>query len=262
MRSAGPGRESKPIDRVFGIALATVMAAALIGFFTGTREGAYQGPPVDVEAGVGSSRSAVSPAVSYLEQIESGVVPRGGAEADLNKLVAELPSLFDEVETGEGLKQASLRKRAQRRAFRGAPPVIPHAIDQRGSLNCLVCHDKGIRLGGVVAPRVSHTRNPGCTQCHVGADRPLSLATVTGAGEPVFSNFEGLPEAIAGEQAGAGSPPVVPHSTHMRENCSSCHGLAGYPGLRTTHPDRAKCLQCHAPVDQRDGPPPMEWAGD
>jgi nitrate reductase (cytochrome), electron transfer subunit len=64
-----------------------------------------------------------------------------------------------------------------------------------------------------------------------------------------------------GERAGPGAPPTVPHATTMRERCSSCHGVAGALGMRSTHPWRESCTQCHAPsavLDQRapaDGPP-------
>jgi cytochrome c-type protein NapB len=40
----------------------------------------------------------------------------------------------------------------------------------------------------------------------------------------------------------------------MRDDCMSCHGPQGLFGLRTPHPDRQSCLQCHVPnaeLDQR-----------
>jgi hypothetical protein len=40
----------------------------------------------------------------------------------------------------------------------------------------------------------------------------------------------------------------------MREACASCHGPSGKRGLRSTHPVRASCQQCHArsaALDQR-----------
>jgi cytochrome c-type protein NapB len=46
----------------------------------------------------------------------------------------------------------------------------------------------------------------------------------------------------------------MPHPMHMRSECDSCHGPSGRPGLRTSHPDRQNCVQCHAssaPLDQR-----------
>jgi cytochrome c-type protein NapB len=33
----------------------------------------------------------------------------------------------------------------------------------------------------------------------------------------------------------------------MRSDCMSCHGYEGRLGIRTTHPWRNSCQQCHAP---------------
>jgi len=38
----------------------------------------------------------------------------------------------------------------------------------------------------------------------------------------------------------------------MREDCMSCHGPQGLFGLRTPHPDRPSCLQCHVPNAELD----------
>jgi cytochrome c-type protein NapB len=48
---------------------------------------------------------------------------------------------------------------------------------------------------------------------------------------------------------------VIPHPTHMRENCESCHGVAGPHGLRTPHAERQSCTQCHAPDAKLDRRP-------
>jgi hypothetical protein len=43
-----------------------------------------------------------------------------------------------------------------------------------------------------------------------------------------------------------GSPPPIPHALQMRENCRACHaGPGAVSGLRTTHPERVTCRQCH-----------------
>jgi nitrate reductase (cytochrome), electron transfer subunit len=51
----------------------------------------------------------------------------------------------------------------------------------------------------------------------------------------------------ASRRAFDGAPPTIPHSTLMRTDCLSCHGPQGLYGLRTPHPERQSCLQCHAP---------------
>jgi cytochrome c-type protein NapB len=51
----------------------------------------------------------------------------------------------------------------------------------------------------------------------------------------------------SGVRAYTGAPPEIPHSTWMRETCLACHGGTGAEGLRTRHPQRQSCTQCHAP---------------
>lgn len=52
------------------------------------------------------------------------------------------------------------------RAYKGAPPLIPHDVERRKAA-CLDCH----RTGFVRAPIVRHPeRNYLCLQCHVGQD--------------------------------------------------------------------------------------------
>ena len=45
----------------------------------------------------------------------------------------------------------------------------------------------------------------------------------------------------------AGSPPPIPHALQMRENCLACHaGPGAVLEIRSTHPERWNCRQCHA----------------
>jgi len=50
------------------------------------------------------------------------------------------------------------------RAFEGAPPLIPHEIEDE--TGCLECH----RLGDNDAPITSHPERVNCVQCHVTQD--------------------------------------------------------------------------------------------
>jgi cytochrome c-type protein NapB len=142
---------------------------------------------------------------------------------------------------------ASLAVRAERRAFTGAPPVIPHP-PLTGT--CVTCHtpEGGKVTPGVgVAPANPHTRTPGiaatarCRQCHVFRQM-----------EDVFvaSEFAGLrQDGIRRERAHALAPPMMPHAHFMREDCLACHGGGGArPEIRCTHPERARCAQCHVSV--------------
>ncbi len=131
--------------------------------------------------------------------------------------------------------------RQEHRAYAGAPPQIPHRIDQMRPDSCLACHGEGLQLRSGTASAISHAKMTSCTQCHA-APAPDFLHENR---QPLAENtFVGQTE-IPGPRAWAGAPPQIPHSTHMRENCLSCHGPNGQPPLRTSHPERVSCLQCH-----------------
>lgn len=143
---------------------------------------------------------------------------------------------------------AYLKARMQRRAFDGAPPVVPHPVDQMTTASCLVCHENSKDIGkGVRAPMMSHPVYVNCTQCHAE-----SASTEFEYQPPALNQFEGLVSFGPGSRAGQGAPPVIPHSTWMRENCMSCHQRQGASPIRTTHPWRANCTQCHAPSAELD----------
>ena len=135
--------------------------------------------------------------------------------------------------------------RAMRRAYDGAPPTVPHA-DVGGA--CTACHDAdGQSVGKVYAPPSPHvgTAEGGatqrCRQCHVFVTTDAAF---------VGNEFIGLPQNLrAGSRATPGAPPTIPHRLQMRENCAACHtGPAAREAIRTGHPDRARCRQCHVPV--------------
>jgi cytochrome c-type protein NapB len=90
---------------------------------------------------------------------------------------------------------------------------------------------------------MSHGFLVNCLQCHATPPpKPFAHLDVVAA-----NNFVGLPAPTSGERAFPGAPPVIPHSTWMRERCLSCHGgVAGWPGLEVTHRWRTNCKQCHA----------------
>lgn len=134
-------------------------------------------------------------------------------------------------------------KRAERRLFPGAPPVIPHPPL---SGKCVTCHTPtgSSRPPLGLAPANPHTKTPGmsdesrCKQCHVFQ---------TTQDEFVASAFEPLRvENIHGPKAHSLAPPTIPHHHFMREDCAACHtGPASRPEIRCTHADRARCVQCH-----------------
>lgn len=144
-------------------------------------------------------------------------------------------------------RQRAVQQRAGRRAFDGAPPVVPHPIDAASSANCRVCHAQGLVVRDLVAPRMSHSEMGNCTQCHVPADGGIPSGAPKWASAAVGNDFVGRVSVGRGSRAWPGSPPTIPHTIWLRENCASCHGPTGLLGLRTTHPERALCTQCHVP---------------
>lgn len=134
--------------------------------------------------------------------------------------------------------------RASLRAYDGAPPVIPHRVDG-GS--CTVCHDQiGREIPSFgIAPPNPHTKTPGlsaarCQQCHVPAESHDDFAQTS-------FNTRWWTGTRAGTRLYQGAPPVAPHRLFMHEDCASCHsGIAARPEIRTTHPERTRCQQCHA----------------
>ena len=149
----------------------------------------------------------------------------------------------------EGAVKSAASVRAERRAYDGAPPTIPHAAFGA----CTACHDeRGQSVEGVgFAPASPHGDGPEaggttrCNQCHV---------FVTGEDEFVQSEFIGLEQNLEpGGRATPGAPPTIPHRLLMRENCIACHsGPGAREEIRTSHPERTRCRQCHVPVTTRE----------
>lgn len=131
----------------------------------------------------------------------------------------------------------------ENRAYHGAPPVIPHPVTTSntiGANNCLKCHQNGgyVAKFEAFAPVTPHPKLSSCVQCHVPVND-----------ERLFreSEFMGLNKPEMNQRAMMGSPPVIPHKIHMRETCLSCHSGPSAPrAIKTTHPERINCLQCHA----------------
>lgn len=141
--------------------------------------------------------------------------------------------------------------RASRRAFAGAPPVIPHP-PLTGTCNSCHTPDGGRVVPSVgIAPANPHTHTPGlsadsrCKQCHV-----------FNQADDVFVETEfvalSASHSIA-DRAHSSAPPINPHSLFMREDCNACHaGPSARPEIRCRHSERLRCQQCH--IQQTDQP--------
>lgn len=141
------------------------------------------------------------------------------------------------------------------RAFFGAPPVIVHRgiVTQGRGNNCLQCHAKENRIEHrhqAIAP-VPHAEYTQCTQCHVKGDPE---AKPFGKG----NQFVGLDFPGKGSRAYPTAPPTVPHKNFMRENCMTCHGPTGNWRIKTSHPYRTQCTQCHVPEAKQDYTRPQQ----
>ncbi|MCF6284629.1 MAG: nitrate reductase cytochrome c-type subunit [Candidatus Hydrogenedentes bacterium] len=148
-----------------------------------------------------------------------------------------------------GAKVRTLREYYSRRAYAGAPPIIPHAVENDGVISdaCLTCHKDGgyVPEYNAYTPVTPHPEMANCRQCHV--------VQVT---EGLFAETEWVQPALPkrGRQTIPGGPLQIPHPLQFRENCLACHtGPQAVVEIRSSHPERENCLQCH--VVDRAVPP-------
>ncbi len=243
-----PGRFSFSPTRSWQVGLAVAFTVAGIGFLTGTRA---PRPPEQPSLPAGTTGSGVVPTYSGLREEKRG--PNAAMYGQgLASLQEGVPQRLDPLVQTEEDRRRALEARRSHRAYEGAPPTIPHAIDQQALPACLACHERGVVIVGRTAPRMSHAAYASCTQCHVvEADpRPLQEPVPTPA-----NTFAGLEGWGRGERAWPGAPPTMPHPTLMRTECTSCHGPGGRPGILSSHPHRQSCNQCHPPSAALDQQP-------
>jgi cytochrome c-type protein NapB len=165
------------------------------------------------------------------------------------------------------------------RAYPGAPPRIPHGLtkEEFRTTSCNACHRRGgwVARFGAYAPVTPHPEYASCVQCHVPLDelvgRPLPAPDDTlvcdqchidpDAPLPTFVeiDWQPAPWPEIGRQAMEGSPNVIPHDLEFRTNCLACHaGPGAIVGVRTDHPERVNCRQCHVPAVADDAVWPPE----
>jgi cytochrome c-type protein NapB len=155
------------------------------------------------------------------------------------------------------------------RAYPGAPPRIPHGFtaDEFRTGTCNTCHQRGgfsPRFDAYV-PVTPHPEMPACLQCHVGRDEVTGVSLPSQDPSTVCRQChapgaarwaEGLvdwrpmawPSRV--QPAETGGPPPITHDLFFRGNCLACHsGPSAVAEIRTTHPERANCRQCHVLPD-------------
>ena len=237
---------------------AGIIGVSLFGFLVGIVGGNRMQSPQPPDNGKTTAHGDVPDALSYRQIPNASVGPNADWTSDLERLRQQRPSRLDPVESTLEMKLAAIEDRSHTRAFDGAPPVIPHRIDQRTADSCLVCHGDGMKLGDRIATKMSHAHFTNCTQCHVEtvSSGPFADASTN----PVENSFTGLYRAGPGDRAYASAPPTIPHTTFLREDCMSCHGTITRPGLRTTHPWLTNCTQCH--VASADLDLSVQWSAE
>jgi len=230
-----------PLRRYVSLIVLLGLGVALGGYLKGIQEPHPVAQPAKPDL---ATTEGIPAAVSYSELPNASLKPNSGWTSDLAQLKFGKPGVFEPVIRTEDMKMQALLDRSKNRAYDSAPPVIPHGIQQMTTSNCLACHNDGIKVGDRVATKISHPVYTSCTQCHV-EDVRTEISTAS----PILTenDFQGTKRAGAGTRAWLGAPPTIPHTTWMRQDCTSCHGLVARAGIRTTHPWLSNCTQCHAP---------------
>lgn len=138
-------------------------------------------------------------------------------------------------------------ERSANRAFYTAPPTVTHELDNLGNEDCQICHEDVLDLGDRVSIPTPHPQFSNCLQCHVGTGPPAFLDQVE-----IESGWIGLEDPVKIERRNEVAPPVLSHRLFLRDKCLSCHHPE-HPrvNMRTSHPDRSNCLQCHVVIEER-----------
>lgn len=213
--------------------------------------------------------SADVPAIGRVALIEPVSTPIP-AEAEVFRTTPAMLAIAPSVPRGRTAHPRNWATYQYLRAYPGAPPRIPHALSAaefRVEI-CNSCHTRGgysLRFAAYV-PVTPHPEMGMCLQCHVGDDAVMGTASAgadPNARCPLCHGPTGGPplrEAAATwstsvwptlvSTAPGLQPPSIPHELQFRGNCLACHGgPAAVAAIRTSHPERASCRQCHTALE-------------
>lgn len=264
MKETPPPTSTHPLSRrnVTIVTLAIVLSFSVTGFFVALRQTQLSAEALKkVQNEKLSSLNSSPPlvesdgiltAVPYRQIPEATWGPNARAFSDEKDIPHVTPNLQAPISYTDKERSVAVSERVKRRAYDGAPPLVPHSIDTIKSDGCYTCHSSSAKVGDKVAPVMSHPRYSNCTQCHAQMPQQSTAPGEADSKALAGNDFQGIPTRGKGDRAFKGAPPVIPHTTLMRENCSSCHGANGLYGLRTTHPARQNCQQCHASSANQD----------
>ncbi len=251
----GSGNGAGLAARVFLIAAAAISVAALIVAFGQMAEkGKLQRESV----------STASPA-----QAEDPIA----AEANVFRTSAATLAIDPESGRNRSAHPRTLVTYRALRAFPGAPPRIPHGLtpEEFRSGGCNTCHERGgfSQRFGAYVPITPHPEMGACLQCHVGDGDLMAISLPStdpssrcrqchaqGGARRVARTVDWIPlkwPQLAGIKAGS-DPQPIPHTLEFRTNCLSCHvAPSAVAEIRTTHPERQNCRQCHLSRDRESG---------
>ncbi len=234
------------MNRLATVFLSSVIAIAVIGFLVGIGDGVPKPDGVSASplSGIDPSEPAAThtkliPAIGYAEIASTPMGPTKSWQAEPQSLPPVELDMYAKKKLSDEEKEALYEVRASRRAYSGAPPMIPHPVENTNDAACYACHSGGVQIGDLKASVMSHGFLANCVQCHASPP-PAPFQSADGS---VESDFVGLAAPKEGTRSYPGAPPTIPHSTWMRDNCNACHG---WSGMEEKHPFRTNCVQCHA----------------
>jgi nitrate reductase (cytochrome), electron transfer subunit len=240
--------QGRTTSRAVHLVLVAVIGLSFVGFFVGIRQGT---PPHDFQARERTPPQEFAdtvPAMSYAEFDRRRFGPNRQWRSALTEIDQGNAPPPQARFMGRGVRESYLAERADRRAYDGAPPTVPHPIEQMSTTECLACHAQATYVGkNIYAPAMSHELMPNCTQCHIERESYAFDSFLK-----VENTFDGMMRIERGFRVWSAAPPRVPHTIVLRENCLSCHGPAGAQAIRTDHPWDSVCLQCHIPASMHD----------
>jgi cytochrome c-type protein NapB len=197
------------------------------------------------------------------------------AEAQVFRTRAGMTAITFDTRREREAHPRTLRTFRYLRAYPGAPPSIPHELtaDEFRTGTCKTCHERGgySKRFTAYVPVTPHPGSAPCLQCHVGGDDGMAVSLVSldpnrrcqpchGVGGGPQADVQAMLERrieawpqLAPKAPGR-TPPPIPHDLQSRGNCLACHtGPAAVAEVRTTHPERADCRQCHVAPDPDAG---------
>lgn len=195
------------------------------------------------------------------------------AEALVFRLGAGDVAVAPDADLRPGAQVRTLATYRTLRAYPGAPPRVPHGLTEeefRGTL-CNSCHQRGgfVERFGRYAPVTPHPEYAECLQCHAADAMRVGIAMGAANTDrtdvvcrqchvdpdrppPSLVALNWVPRSWPGKafRALPEGPPVIPHDLQLRGNCLACHsGPGAVREIRTSHPERANCRQCHLTVE-------------